>query len=57
MGMIDLLGRNHNMAASDAYMLCTRRRDHQISEIVDQPTGWSPTTSPARVLDYHTIVS
>jgi amidase len=36
-GMVDLLCREHGMAAVDAYMLCSTCADLRISEIVDQP--------------------
>jgi acetamidase/formamidase len=36
-GMIDLLGKQHGMAAVDAYMLCSVCGDLRISEIVDMP--------------------
>jgi acetamidase/formamidase len=36
-GMIDLIGKRHNMAAVDAYMLCSVCGDLRISEIVDMP--------------------
>jgi acetamidase/formamidase len=36
-GMIDLLGKRHNMNAVDAYMLCSVCGDLRISEIVDMP--------------------
>jgi len=36
-GMIDLLGREHGLAAADAYMLCSVCGDLRISEIVDAP--------------------
>jgi acetamidase/formamidase len=36
-GMIDLLGRRHGMAATDAYMLCSVCADLRISSIVDVP--------------------
>ncbi|WP_374332263.1 acetamidase/formamidase family protein [Aestuariivirga sp.] len=36
-GMIDLLSRRYNMAAVDAYMLCSVCGDLRISEIVDMP--------------------
>ena len=36
-GMIDLLSSRHNMAAVDAYMLCSVCGDLRISEIVDMP--------------------
>jgi acetamidase/formamidase len=36
-GMIDLLGREQNLSAIDAYMLCSVCGDLRISEIVDQP--------------------
>jgi len=36
-GMIDLLGALHGLAAPDAYMLCSACADLRISEIVDQP--------------------
>jgi acetamidase/formamidase len=35
--MIDWLGREHGLAASDAYMLCSVAVDLRISEIVDMP--------------------
>jgi acetamidase/formamidase len=35
--MIDLLGKRYNMAAVDAYMLCSVCGDLRISEIVDMP--------------------
>ena len=35
--MIDLLGRQYNMSADDAYMLCSVCGDLRISEIVDMP--------------------
>jgi acetamidase/formamidase len=35
--MIDLLGRQHGMAAIDAYLLCSVCGDLRISEIVDVP--------------------
>jgi acetamidase/formamidase len=36
-GMIDLLGRERNMSAEHAYMLCSVCADMRISEIVDRP--------------------
>ena len=36
-GMIDLLAKRYNMAAVDAYMLCSVCGDLRISEIVDMP--------------------
>jgi acetamidase/formamidase len=36
-GMIELIGKQHGMAAVDAYMLCSVCGDLRISEIVDQP--------------------
>jgi acetamidase/formamidase len=36
-GMIDLIGKRYNMAAVDAYMLCSVCGDLRISEIVDMP--------------------
>ena len=36
-GMIDLLGRQHGLSATDAYLLCSTCGDLRISEIVDQP--------------------
>ena len=36
-GMIDLLGKQHGLSASDAYLLCSVCGDLRISEIVDQP--------------------
>ena len=35
--MVNLLGRDHGMAAVDAYMLCSVCGDLRISEIVDLP--------------------
>lgn len=35
--MIDLLGKQHNLSAEDAYMLCSVCGDLRISEIVDMP--------------------
>jgi acetamidase/formamidase len=35
--MIDLLGKQHGLAAVDAYMLCSVCGDLRISEIVDMP--------------------
>ncbi len=37
MRMIDWLGREHGLAAGDAYMLCSVAIDLRISEIVDMP--------------------
>ncbi len=36
-GMIDLLGKQHGLSATDAYLLCSTCGDLRISEIVDQP--------------------
>jgi len=36
-GMIDLLGKQHGLSATDAYLLCSVCGDLRISEIVDQP--------------------
>ena len=36
-GMIDLLGNQQGLTASEAYMLCSVCADLRISEIVDQP--------------------
>lgn len=36
-GMIDLLCRQHNLSAEDAYLLCSVAGDLRISEIVDMP--------------------
>ncbi|MFT3987778.1 acetamidase/formamidase family protein [Aestuariivirga sp.] len=36
-GMIEVLGKRYNMAAVDAYMLCSVCGDLRISEIVDMP--------------------
>ncbi len=36
-GMIDLLGKRHQMNADEAYMLCSVCGDLRISEIVDRP--------------------
>ena len=35
--MIELLGKQHNLSADDAYMLCSVCGDLRISEIVDVP--------------------
>lgn len=35
--MVDLLGRQHGLAAEDAYLLCSVAGDLRISEIVDRP--------------------
>lgn len=40
--MIEYLGREHGLAAVDAYMLCSVAGDLKISEIVDQP-NWIVT--------------
>jgi len=37
MGMIDLLGKEQGLSATDAYLLCSVCGDLRISEIVDQP--------------------
>ncbi len=39
-GMIDRLGRDRNLAAADAYMLCSVAGDLKISQIVDAP-NWT----------------
>ncbi len=36
-GMIDLLGREQGLSATDAYLLCSVCGDLRISEVVDQP--------------------
>ena len=36
-GMIDLIGNQQGLTASEAYMLCSVCADLRISEIVDQP--------------------
>ncbi|EIM77910.1 hypothetical protein A33O_00985 [Nitratireductor aquibiodomus RA22] len=46
-GMIDLLCATRGLSPEDAYMLCSVCGDLRISEIVDQPTGWSRSTSRA----------
>ena len=48
-GMIDLLCRQHGMAAVDAYMLCSVCGDLRISEIVDQPNWLVSFYFPRRV--------
>lgn len=47
-GMIDLLTKRHAPRRVDAYMLCTICDELRISEIVDVPTGWFPSTSRGR---------
>lgn len=49
--MIDLLCKRHNMAAVDAYMLCSVCGDLRISEIVDQPNWVVSFYFPRVVLD------
>ena len=36
-GMIDILTRQHDISAIDAYLLCSVCADLRISEIVDRP--------------------
>lgn len=50
-GMIDLLGRQHGMAAIDAYLLCSVAGDLRISEIVDQPNWVVSMYFPRLVLE------
>jgi len=40
--MIEYLGRDHGMAAIDAYLLCSVACDLKISEVVDAP-NWIVT--------------
>lgn len=49
--MIDLLAGRYNMAAIDAYMLCSVCGDLRISEIVDQPNWVISFYFPRVVLD------
>lgn len=49
--MIDLLAGRYNMAAVDAYMLCSVCGDLRISEIVDQPNWVVSFYFPRIVLD------
>jgi len=49
--MIDLLAGRYNMAAVDAYMLCSVCGDLRISEIVDQPNWVVSFYFPRVVLD------
>lgn len=50
-GMIDLLGRQHGLAAESAYMLCSVCADMRISEIVDQPNWVISCYLPRVVFD------
>jgi len=50
-GMIDLLTQRHNIAAVDAYMLCSVCGDLRISEIVDMPNWVVSFYFPRIVLD------
>ena len=50
-GMIDLLGKEHGLAAIDAYMLCSVCADLRISEIVDMPNWVVSMYFPRIVFD------
>jgi acetamidase/formamidase len=50
-GMIDLLSKRYNMAAVDAYMLCSVCGDLRISEVVDMPNWVVSFYFPRVVLD------
>ena len=50
-GAIDLLGKQHGLAAQDAYMLCSVCADLRISEIVDQPNWVVSCYIPRVVFD------
>lgn len=49
--MIDYLGRDHGLAAMDAYMLCSVAADLKISEVVDAPNWIVTTYFPLSVFD------
>jgi acetamidase/formamidase len=49
--MIDLLGRSHGLAPTDAYMLCSVCGDLRISEIVDLPNWVVSFYFPRLVLE------
>jgi acetamidase/formamidase len=49
--MIDWLGREHGLAAVDAYMLCSVGVDLRISEIVDMPNYTVTAYCPLGLFD------
>lgn len=49
--MIDWLGREHGIAAQDAYLLCSVAADLRISEIVDMPNHVVTVHFPLSVFD------
>jgi amidase len=49
--MIDLLGREHGLSPTDAYMLCSVAGDLRISEIVDMPNWVVSFYFPRSVLE------
>ena len=49
--MIDWLGREHGMAAADAYLLCSVAIDLRISEIVDMPNVVVTAHCPLSIFD------
>lgn len=50
-GMIDHLGREQHLSATDAYMLCSVCADMRISEVVDQPNWVVSCYMPRVVFD------
>jgi len=50
-GMIDCLGREHGLAAADAYLLCSVAIDLRISEIVDMPNNVVTAHCPLSIFD------
>ena len=49
--MIDWLGREHGIAAVDAYLLCSVAIDLRISEIVDMPNYVVTAHCPLSIFD------
>jgi acetamidase/formamidase len=49
--MIDWLGREHGIAAVDAYLLCSVGIDLRISEIVDAPNFIVTAHCPLSIFD------
>jgi acetamidase/formamidase len=49
--MIDWLGREHGLAAVDAYLLCSVAIDLRISEIVDMPNYVVTAHCPLSIFD------
>jgi acetamidase/formamidase len=49
--MIDWLGREHGVAALDAYLLCSVAIDLRISEIVDMPNYVVTAHCPLSIFD------